>query len=110
MCSFQTLFHDSNSGYVVRCSTCKNIQVGYGNLALTFTCRDFTNFFHWLRKIKEQQDSLINESLRCIVIPTPCEGMKLLMSLHELTELVNMLETADTELQSLDLIKLFNSH
>jgi hypothetical protein len=43
------------------------------------------------------------------VIPTPCDGMKLLLSLRELNEFNIMLETADSELRSLELIKLFET-
>ncbi len=41
------------------------------------------------------------------MIPSPYRGMRLLLSLNELNELCTMLDEADTELQSLDLIQLF---
>jgi len=110
MCAYQTLFHEDSSGYVVRCTECEKIQIGYGNLMVTFSREDFTVFRNWLRKIKAEQHPSQKPTLRSIVIPTPCEGMKLLLSLRELEEFDNMLETADTELQSLELIKLFDNH
>jgi len=42
------------------------------------------------------------------MIPSPYPGMRLLLSYNELNELCAMLEEADTELQSLELIKLFD--
>lgn len=39
-----------------------------------------------------------------------CEGVKLLLSMKELIAFNNMLETADTELKSLELIKIFQTH
>jgi hypothetical protein len=109
MCRYDTLYHADNSGYVVRCAVCEKIQVGYGNIVFTFGQEDFESFRWWLRKIKGEQHPSGNETLRCIVIPTPCEGMKLLLSMRELKEFDHMLEAADSELKSLELLKLFDS-
>ncbi len=46
--------------------------------------------------------------VRSIMIPSPCQGIQLLLSANELSEFSSMLEEADTELQSLELIKLFD--
>jgi hypothetical protein len=107
MCYYQTLFHDDSLGYVVRCNECEKIQLGYGNMVITFSREDFDAFRSWLQRISEEQDPAISSSLRCILIPTPCEGMKLLLSRRELNEFTGMLENADTELRSLDLMRLF---
>jgi hypothetical protein len=61
-----------------------------------------------LKKIICEQSPVEKETIRCIAVPTPCEGIKLLLSLRELKEFDNMLEEADTELQSSLLLKLFN--
>jgi hypothetical protein len=108
MCNYQTLYHDDNTGYVVRCLECDKIQIGYGNLMLTVNMEGFGAFHWWLKKIKEEQHPSQIETLRCIVIPTPCEGIKLLLSMRELIEFDKMMEEADTELRSVEMIKLFN--
>ena len=110
MCSYQTLFHDDNSGYVVRCKECENIQIGFGNVMLTTGEAEFDLFLKWLKKIMHEQSPAQKETVRCILIPTPCEGIKLLLSLRELREFDHMLEEADTELQSSCLLKLFTNH
>ncbi len=107
MCHFQTLYHDDHTGYVVRCSECEKIQLGYGNLMLTFNQEDFGSFRWWLRKMKDDQLQAQSPTLRCLVIPTPCEGMKLLLSRRELDEFDRMLDSADSELQTLEMIRLF---
>ena len=109
MCSYQTLYHSDQVGYVVRCSECEKIQVGYGNLVITFGLEDFEAFKNWLKRIKEDYHPAQDERVRSIVIPTPCEGMKLLISMQELRAFHSMLESADTELQSLHLLKLFEA-
>lgn len=109
MCNYQTLFHDDNTGYVVRCAECEKIQMGYGNLMITFSTEDFTSFRWWLKKIKDDVHPSQRETVRSIVIPTPCEGMKLLLSLRELRDFDSMLEEADSELQILEMMKLFDT-
>jgi len=108
MCHYQTLYHDDRTGYVVRCPECEKIQIGYSNLVLTFSVEDFELFHRWLKKVRDEHYPAGNERVRNIVIPTPCEGMKLLLSMQELTDFHTMLETADTELRSIELIRLFD--
>ncbi len=108
MCHYQTLYHDDNKGYVVRCASCEKIQIAYGNLMMTFGKEDFDAFRWWLHRIKGDQPAGQCETLRCIVIPTPCEGMKLLVSYRELCEFESMLEAADSEIQSLEMLRLFD--
>lgn len=110
MCSYQTLFHDDNTGYVVRCNECEKIQLGFGNIMLTVSMDEFDSFRQWLKKILHEQVAVPKENLRNIMIPTPCEGVKLLLSMRELREMDHMLEEADTELQSCGLLKLFTNH
>lgn len=109
MCHYQTLYHDDTTGYIVRCPECEKIQVGYNNLVITFSTEDLESFCWWIKKIKDDCDPAQNERLRSIVIPTPCEGIKLLLSLRELNDFHAMLESADSELRSLALIKLFEA-
>ena len=109
MCHYQTLYHDDLAGYVVKCAECEKIQIGYGNLMLTLGRIDFDDFRSRLRSIKEEQPLAQSPTLRCIVISTPCNGIKLLLSMRELREFDAMLESADTELRSLELIRLFES-
>ncbi len=110
MCNYQTLFHNDNSGYVVRCKECENIQIGFGNLMLTVNESEFDSFHKWLKQMLDEQASDIKETIRCIVIPTPCDGVKLLLSLRELRQFDHMLEEADTELKSSSLLNLFTTH
>ncbi|MEI9810984.1 MAG: DUF6686 family protein [Bacteroidota bacterium] len=108
MCHYQTLYHNDKAGYVIRCSDCEKIQVAYSNLVMTFVHEDFDAFRFWIKKIKDEQPEGQNPSVRCIMIPAPCQGIQLLLSANELDDMVVMLETADAELQSLHLISLFN--
>ena len=77
---------------------------------------DADNKYKWIqfisqfaKKIMYEQSPDQKETLRCILVTPPCEGIKLLLSLRELREFDHMLEEADTELQSSCLLKLFNN-
>ena len=107
MCSYQTLYHNDKTGYAVRCEECEKIQLAYSNLVVTFEKDDFELFCAWIKKIRANQSPLGSQTVRSIMIPSPCQGIQLLLSYNELNELCVMLEAADTELQSLALLKLF---
>ena len=109
MCSYQTLYHSDKSGYIIRCEECEKIQLAYSNLVITFERADFAIFRTWILKIRNERGQPLTGSpvTRSIMIPSPCQGIQLLLSYNELNELCSMLEEADTELQSLDLLKLF---
>ncbi len=110
MCTYHTLYHNDMNGYVIRCNECENIQIGFGNLMLTVNEVEFDSLRTLLKVILEDHNTNeIRETVRHIVIPTPCEGMKLLLSYRELRSFDQMLEEADTELQSSSLIKLFTT-
>jgi hypothetical protein len=108
MCHYETLYYENNTGYVVRCTECKNVQIGYGNLLLTFTVNDFKSFKSWIGKVKSGSNQTENESLRNIILPVPCEGVRFVLSMQELMELDVMLEAADSELMMLDLLQMFD--
>jgi hypothetical protein len=109
MCHYQALYHCDKIGYVVQCTECENIQVVFGNVVMTYSREDFDDFRCWIKNISDNQPSGQNPMIRCIMIQAPCQGIQLLLSAAELQELCIMLESADTELRSLQLIHLFNS-
>jgi hypothetical protein len=108
MCSYQPLYHNAKTGYVIRCTECEKIQVAFGNLVMTFNREDFNDFRLWIKMISNDRPEYPNPMTRCIMIAAPCQGIQLLLSAVELAELASLLECADTELQSLHLISLFD--
>jgi hypothetical protein len=54
------------------------------------------------------QRTPISPAIRSIMIPSPSQGIQLLLSYNELNEFCVMLDEADSELKSLDLIRLFD--
>ena len=107
MCNYQTLYHDNKSGYVIRCEECENLQVTFGNIIITFGKEDFNKFIGVVKDLRAKQQPEADIVVKSIIIPTPCDGVRLLFSYRELQELENMLEAADSELQSLELLELF---
>ena len=108
MCQYQTLYHHSEKGYIIHCLYCNHIQLGFGNIAITFTKDEFYGFQQSMSRVfagllEEEVDS----PLKNITLPTPCEGINLLLSPRELSHLNQMLDMAETELRSQELISLF---
>jgi hypothetical protein len=108
MCHYQGLYHNAKTGYVIRCTECEKIQVAFSNLVMTFNREDFNDFRLWITKISNDRPEYQDPMVHCIMIQAPCQGIQLLLSAVELAELVTLLECADTELQSLHLINLFD--
>lgn len=109
-CHYHTLYYDDRTGYVIRCTECENIQIGYGNMVMTFTHCDFVCFKNWVNDMKSEYKSSAAKSFRNIVLPVTCEGIKFVVSVNELIELDVMLDSADSELLSLEMIKMFESN
>jgi hypothetical protein len=108
MCYYQELCHNDSIGYVIRCNECEKIQVAWNNLVMTFAQEDFVQFYYWVKKIRDEQPAHQNPKLRNIMLPAPCRGIQLLLCIAELEEFASLLEHADSELQSLHMIGLFN--
>jgi hypothetical protein len=108
MCSFQTLFYNDETGYVIHCKGCDSIQVGFGNMLLTWSRPDFYDFYHFIKRMFLETPNDIPVNKKSLAIPVPCEGVRLLVSVRELEQLHQMLDTAESELQSQQLMNLLS--
>lgn len=105
MCQHKTLYHKDNIGYVVQCVTCNKIQVAFNVMAITFDEVGFEQFRKNIEKTFCERQPGINPQVKCILIPSPCEGMNLLLSVSELELLHTILEEADNEMKALSMIQ-----
>lgn len=110
MCHYQTLYLNSDKGYVIHCLLCDHLQVAFGNVAITL-CRDEFQWFKQSMAILHQDLTRDNKTstVKNISVPTPCDGVMLLLNFKELEELNHMLDAADTELKSQQLMSLFGN-
>ena len=109
MCSYQTLYYNDESGYVILCRACDSIQVAYGNILLTWNRPDFYDFFHFIKRMNNETPIDVDAiNKKTLAIPVPCEGVRILLSPRELQQLHHMLDTAESEWQSQQLISLLN--
>ncbi|RYY26411.1 MAG: hypothetical protein EOO04_10680 [Chitinophagaceae bacterium] len=109
MCSYQTLFHSDKTGYVVRCNHCQQIQVAFGTVIINLALEDYASFYDTVLRLKETYPVSDNPYLKKISVTTPFAGLMLYLTEGELSELAVMLENADTELRSDELLKLFHA-
>lgn len=109
MCSYQTLFYDDESGYVVLCQGCNSIQVAFGNILLTWSRPDFYDFYTFIKRMfQETPIDVAAINRKTLAIPVPCDGVRVLLSTRELQQLHHMLDMAETELQSQQLMSLLS--
>ena len=107
MCSYQTLYHQPGEGYVIHCRQCNHLQLAFGNVSLSFNKEGYSSFLNYLRDSEHLADA--DSHTKSIRIPTPYEGMQLLLSGKEMKQLICMMDTAETEFKSLQLLELFNA-
>ncbi|MBI4929310.1 MAG: hypothetical protein HY841_00990 [Bacteroidetes bacterium] len=100
MCNHKTLHHNQH-GYIIKCSRCKHIQIGFGSFAVTQTMNDF---FEFRQMIYENHTSakfsheLIPEQ-KSIQLSTPLRNMFWVFSLNELHHFTDLLEKASISLE-----------
>jgi hypothetical protein len=107
-CSYQQLYYNNETGYIIRCLHCKSIQVAYGNIVLTFEDSTLKDFQRLLETISYDYDLMENHLIRRIQIPVQYNSISMLLSRMELSELITMLDKADSELQILALMELLS--
>jgi hypothetical protein len=107
MCNFKYLYSGSD-GFVSKCNGCGHIQVSFGGMVLTLTTHDFkvlctiTDF-----KCGKLQGPLY-DNVKSVFIPTPCPAIYFFLTPHEAIGFRSILETADTEMKTHEMLGLFN--
>jgi hypothetical protein len=109
MCTYQTLYWNQDNGYVFRCAECRNMQIAFGSMLLTFEESVYPDFCRLIRTISEECGEIGNLALKQIRVPLPYDGIFLLLSKRELENLMEMLDRADSEWRSLSMLQLFTA-
>lgn len=107
MCEFQSLYFNDD-GYVVRCKQCGCYQLAFGSTMLTLTKKGFETFCKMVKHKCNERDFLFSEHSKCVVIPTPSNGVYMLLTKNEVNQLNEILEEADNEEKAQCLLSLFN--
>ncbi|MBN9384740.1 MAG: hypothetical protein J0H74_28555 [Chitinophagaceae bacterium] len=106
MCHFKTWYFDEH-GYVVSCEHCNHFQVSFGTTMLTLSPTDYEVLVKMVAQRKEDHVPMHNPNVRCVVLPTPCSNIHSFLSERELQLLHDMLQEADNEIKTQQMIRLF---
>jgi len=107
MCHYHTCYQSDTKGYIVQCTECRRLQMGYGNIMVVFYQEEFESFRKLVTDLYNQQPPAERKQLKHIVIPTPSDCVRLLLSREDLADLHVMLEEADNEMKARQLLELF---
>ena len=107
MCHYDTCYQSDTIGYIVQCKECRRLQMGYVNIMIVFYPDEFASFRKLVKELNSQQQPAERRRLKHILIPTPSDCIRLLLSQDDLTELYTMLEEADNEIKARQLLELF---
>lgn len=105
MCNFKT-WHIDDHGCVLQCKACNTYQVTFGTTMLTLNENNFAAF---VRLVMMRYETLVptDDKLKYIVLPTPSSVVHVVMTEKELLHLNCILQHADTEIKSHEMLALF---
>ncbi|HWJ28611.1 MAG TPA: DUF6686 family protein [Flavisolibacter sp.] len=107
MCNFKSWYHDEHIGFVVECNECKNFQIGFGNVMATVSCSGFEALRKQVAYLKEHHNAGEHPTRKSILLHTPYAGLSFLLIEKELEDLYNMLDHADSERKTVQLLQFF---
>jgi hypothetical protein len=107
MCNYQTLYYNDTCGYVICCTVCSRLQLGFGCVLINFCREEFNSFRRVIAGIVEQYEGITLPVSKAITIPTPADQLFLYLSGKEIEMLHTMIEEADNNLAVQDLMNLF---
>ncbi len=93
MCQFTTLHHNAH-GYVVRCSDCHHIQVGFGTTAISYSPEDFRELRQNLRQCHEFYLESPFPEMKCVHFQQVGQQVKLVYTPKEIAQLTDLVEMA----------------
>lgn len=105
-CNYVTLYNGAN-GYIVRCTACNTFQFAFLSTMLTMEEEDYLLFKKQVEK--KMRENMFTGDANCknIWLKTQHRGVDMLLTPKELTELNEILESADTEQRTSELLELF---
>lgn len=106
MCELQTLSY-SGDGYVVSCRHCGYVRIMFGTSLLHVSPVDFVHLLEMLRMICSKEDIHAVEEYKNILVPTPYPETHIVLSPKEAFRLLAILEEADSEIKTWQLLQLF---
>src|SRR5687767_9707671 len=101
MCRFQELYN-SEGDYIVCCAECRHYQLLFNGVVLSMNQKEYSKFIEVVLQYKN--DLLPANEKSEIPVPTPRQGVHLLLDSDKIAALYGMLEAADTEAKALWLL------
>lgn len=80
--------------------------MGFGNVPITFTKNEFSDFNTLIGNIYNRPHARRDISVKHIMIPAPRAGLTLLLNPKEPSNLFTKLDAADNEIQAQQLLQL----
>lgn len=106
MCRFKNWYQDEG-GYIIQCEDCRHFQVSFGTSMLTLDENQYSEFLKMVTAKKTDHVPMHNPDCKCIILPTPAPNIHIILTENELLHLYEMIQAADTEIKTEQLISLF---
>ena len=103
-CTYKVLHHTAE-GYIVRCNGCNSISIGYGTTSIAFTEPQFYEFKAMVAEYYEAYKHSSNRNLKQVELSTAVRSIKLLYSVNELANIIELMEEAHASMAVEKLMK-----
>lgn len=109
MCEFKKLI-DTATGYISQCSFCRSIEIVYGNSVIHIGFSDWQSFMAYLRSVQQSCRKTENKTTKTIMLHFGGNGpLQMFLSFEELNQFCELTDLADSEINALQLMDLFNA-
>lgn len=88
---------------------CSCLRVCFSSTMLTLHKENYRAFYDLVCWKKETHISMHDENAKCIVLTTPSKSVQIILNEKELNDLYLMLQHADTEIKTQQLLSMFST-
>lgn len=87
------ILHENEFGNIAKCRCCKELQLSFGNVILTFSEEEYIQFDSFFNEIREdfETERPTNNCSRKYVVVTNHKGLVLSLSYRELSSAIELL-------------------
>ncbi len=99
------MLHQNELGYVMKCNSCKTLQISLGSMLTTVSTEGYENMKNVINNISLKE--VFNENLEGkVLIKTPVDHLFLALTQEELRQAKELFEVSNLMLQTENLLKV----
>lgn len=107
-CNYDSL-HFTNESCIVRCRQCGSYKIAFLSLVISLPEDEYRDLYGQVSRCYDEGHMDAENTARNLFFAIPSKDIHLMLTAFEATRLYNMMEEADCEMKSLELIAMFEA-